>query len=177
MKPSFVRVVVLVVAAVAGFPPLLRSQQSVTLGVSAGVAPVIQGRNLPYETGTHVQLSAERPQLIGRLGVRAEIFFARFPRNTLNGALSGTTTLPGASLQLVLPLTRPTALVRPYLLAGGGTYRTDLGGGPEFHFGINGGGGVQFGRGRFAPFVETRLLRIMDGGTPRAVPVSIGFRF
>ena len=73
---------------------------------------------------------------------------------------------------LVLPAT-----FQPYLLAGAGSYRTELGGGPpELHFGIAAGGGVQLARGRVRPFAEVRVLRVVDGGTPRIIPLAIGVR-
>ena len=152
--------------------------RSGAFGIAAGLAPTITGHNFPYETGSHLTMFLEAPRVIGRLGVRAEAFFGAFSRNTLSGAVSRRTSVPGASLYVVLPLVDAVSAVRPYVVAGAGTYRTDLGGGPrEIHFGYGWGGGVQFGRSRVKPYAEVRVLRIADGGTPRIVPLSLGVRF
>jgi hypothetical protein len=158
-------------------PTVAQGQGAEVFGIAGGAAPTNTGYDLPYKTGTHLSFFLEVPRTIGRLGVRAEIFVGSFSRDTRNGAVSRRTSVPGASLNVVLPIRDTSATIQPYLLIGGGSYRTELGGGTrELHFGIAGGGGVQVGRGRVRPFAEARVLRVFDGGTPRIIPLAIGVR-
>jgi hypothetical protein len=167
-------------AAIALCPLDVAAQRPVSIGIAGGVTTTPNGRGeYGYGTGALGQLSVERTLVPGRLGLRADAFFHSFPRQTLGGVRSPRTSVPGASASLVLPLTRSGARLQPYLLAGGGTYRTELGGGssPEWHFGLSGGGGLEFRVGTMRPFIESRLHRIFDGSTPRLAPVAIGLRF
>ena len=158
-------------------PTVAQGQGAEVFGIAAGAAPTQTGYDLPYKTGAHLSFFLEVPRTIGRLGVRAEVFIGTFSRDTRNGAVSRRTSVPGASLSVVLPIRDTLATVQPYLLAGAGSYRTELGGGPpELHFGIAAGGGVQLARGRVRPFAEVRVLRVVDGGTPRIIPLAIGVR-
>lgn len=158
-------------------PAVAQGQGAEAFGIAGGAVPTNTGYDLPYKTGAHLSLFVEMPRAIGRLGLRAEVFAGAFSRDTRNGALSRRTSVPGASLNVVLPLTDAASTVQPYLFAGAGTYRTELGSGNrELHFGIAGGGGVQLGRGRVRPFAEVRVLRVVDGGTPRMIPIALGVR-
>jgi hypothetical protein len=154
------------------------AQRPVSVGVAVGVAPTINGRGEgSYETGSLAQLSVERARVVGPIGLRVDAYLQGFRRPTFGGARSRETSIPGASATLVLPLTPSRSLLRPYLLAGGGAYRTDLGDRREWHFGLSGGAGLETRVGRTRPFVEARALRVFDGGTPRLVPIVIGLRF
>ena len=159
-------------------PARASAQRPVAVRVGGGFTPTASARTFAYETGAHAQLALERERLLGRLGLRVDAFVHGFRRDLAGSGLSPRTTVPGASASLVLPLASASGPVRPYLLAGGGTYRTELGGGDaEWHFGLSGGAGFEVGAGRVRPFAEARLHRVYDGATPRLVPVSVGLRF
>jgi hypothetical protein len=71
--------------------------------------------------------------------------------------------------------------VRPYVIGGAGVYRLDY---PtadiedETSFGLNGGGGVEFGLAGLRSFVEVRLHSIFtEGGNSNFVPLVFGFKF
>lgn len=171
------RIAVTAVLCSVGAPVAAHGQGAEFFGIAAGVAPTNTGYDLPYNTGAHLSLFLEVPRAIRRLGLRAELFAGAFSRDTRNGNLSRRTSVPGASLSVVLPLGDATSTVQPYLLAGAGTYRTELSIGiRELHFGLAGGAGATFGRGRIRPFVEARVLRVVDGGTPRIIPIALGVR-
>ncbi len=168
----------LALALVVLLPVRGSAQRPVSIRLSGGLTPSASGNTFAYETGTHGQLAVERERLLGRLGLRVDAFVHGFRRDAAGSSLSPRTTVPGASASLVLPLASATRLVRPYLTAGGGTYRTDLGGGgAEWHFGLSGGAGLELGAGRLRPFVEAHVHRVYDGATPRLVPVGVGLRF
>jgi len=70
--------------------------------------------------------------------------------------------------------------VRPYVLGGVGLYNLDFNGvgDNETKFGLNGGGGIEFGVGGFNTFVEARLHSIFTEDTKvNLVPVVFGIRF
>lgn len=180
MRRQSVLVGVLVVGALTA-PSMAVAQWPVTIGVAGGLTPT-SGRNtrrFAYPSGAHAQISVEHAQVFGRLGIRADVFVNSFTRPAwLTGqGLSRRTSVPGASMSLVLPLSASATRVRPYLIAGAGTYRTDLGTGSESAFGLSGGGGLEVGSGRLRPYFEMRLHRIYDGGTPDLIPLTVGLRF
>ena len=174
-----IRGIVVASLGVLGLAVPASAQSRLELSVAGGLTPVAQGDwDRGYAGGAHAQIAVTLPRALGPLGVRGEAFVHGFRRETFGDLLSRRTTLPGAAASAVLPIGPATAALRPYLLAGGGTYRTEVGGGgPEWHFGLSGGGGVQLGHGRFGAFVEARLHQVYDGSTPRLVPVSLGLRF
>ena len=170
------------VAAVLMAPATGLAQRPITFGVSGGVTPTsaVRPSGLTYESGAHAQVSVERVRILGRLGVRLDAFVHGFSRPTFSGFQTGHTSVPGASVSAVLPLAARSARLQPYLLAGSGTYRTEFGGGfsnPEWHHGLSAGGGLELAQGRTRPFIESRVIRVYDGATPRMVPVTIGLRF
>lgn len=169
---------VLALALVVLLPARGDAQRLLSIRLSGGLTPSASGNTFAYETGVHGQLAVEWERLLGRLGLRLDAFVHGLRRDPAGSALSPRTTVPGATASLVLPLARETKMLRPYLTAGGGTYRTELGGsGAEWHFGLSGGAGLELGVGRVHPFVEVRVHRVYDGATPRLVPVSVGLRF
>ena len=65
--------------------------------------------------------------------------------------------------------------VRPYLIGGLGLYRLDPGNGfdAQTDFGLNGGGGLEFGLAGFSTFVEARY----HSADFDYIPISFGIRF
>lgn len=166
------------IAALTALPTTLPAQLPVRLTLAAGPTPVVEGDLFRgYHGGVHAKVAAEREHVLGPLGVRAEAAVYRFDRPTFGGMVSPRTTIPSGTVGLVLPVARADARIRPYLLASAGTFRTDLGGGREWHFGLSSGGGLQVRLGPLRTIVEARLHRVYDGGTPRFAPVSLGVRF
>jgi hypothetical protein len=165
-------------AGVFTIPASSHAQSPLRFGISAGMTATAQGGwNRGYASGVTAQLSIEMERVIGRLGLRADAGVFGFRRETFGGTLSSRTAIPGASANLVMPFRSSAAKIRPYLLAGGGGYRTEYGMPPEWHLGLSGGGGLRFALGRTDVFLESRLFQIADGSTPRLVPITLGFRF
>ena len=166
-------------AGLSIIPLASHAQSPLRFGISAGMTATADGAwDRGYTSGANAQLSIEMERVIGRLGLRADAVVYGFRRETFGGTLSSRTTIPGASANLVLPFRSPTAKIRPYVLAGGGGYRTEYGmPQPEWHFGLSGGGGLRFALGRADLLLESRLFQIADGSTPRLVPIMLGFRF
>lgn len=162
----------LLIAFVAFLPAAADAQPRLMLG--AGVSSPNGDVTDVAGTGVHGQvgLFVAIPTL--PVGMRADGVYHRLgaassaPDRTgiLAGTLSLVYTLPGIGLV-------------PYFLAGGGSYRTDLGGAPESSTdtGYHGGFGVNLGTGGLGGFAEIRYVQISsDGGTIRLIPVTFGFR-
>jgi hypothetical protein len=155
----------------------LSAQSAFRFEVAAGATPIPESGWPNYSTGVHAQLGLEREQLLGRLGLRADALVQGFRRETHNGPLSPRTTVASGSMSLVLPFGSASARLRPYALAGAGSYSTEYGDGRKWSFGLSGGGGVRFRLGSMSAFVETRIHEITDSSTPLLLPVSFGLRF
>lgn len=152
------------------------AQRALQVGLAAGATPVSHGDwDRGYAGGTHAQLSLALDRALGPLGVRADVFVHGFRRKTFGGTLSRRTTIPGATVSLVLPLGVAWAM-RPYVLGGGGAYQTEYGNGRAWHPGLAAGAGVRFDVGRLDAFIEGRVHRT-ETSTPRLVPLSVGIGF
>jgi hypothetical protein len=86
---------------------------------------------------------------------------------------AGLVVLSASAIKHVLPF----ASVRPYVLAGVGTYNMDQGGGRESHFGVNGGVGLRFPMGPVGGFLESRFHHVFTGKPNDFIPVSFGVAF
>jgi hypothetical protein len=75
-----------------------------------------------------------------------------------------------------VPLSRAGRLA-PYVLAGAGGYRADLGGGAERSLGAQAGGGLAWTLGRRALFAEVRWHWTGNSHGTTLVPVTLGLRF
>jgi hypothetical protein len=171
-----------VIVMLAVMSPLSAMAQSpVTYGLAGGFTPtrsISRGGGPSVDGGVHAQASVERARVLGRLGLRVDVSFHSFEPPSFMTSASGRALMPGAAVSLVLPLVAPTALVQPYVVAGSGTYRSDLGqASRDWHHGLNAGAGLEWRRGRARPFLESRVIRVFDGSSPRFVPVTLGLRF
>ena len=73
-----------------------------------------------------------------------------------------------------------TGSVRPYVLGGLGVYNLDTDGVTESvtKFGLNGGGGIEFGLGGFNTFLEARFHSVFtEDSNTNLLPVVFGIRF
>ena len=157
-----------------------RAQNPVTFGIGGGASPTRETRSFPltFAGGAHAQVFIERPRLLGRIGIRAEAYVHSFERPTFSAPQTGRDLMPGASLSLMLPLRAAEGRFQPYVLAGSGSYRSDVGQTfRDWHHGLSAGGGVEWRRARARPFIESRVINVYDGSSPRFVPVTVGLRF
>ena len=168
----------LIASALVGFlPASVSAQRPVHLGLSAGLTPSLEGSVDHGYRGAHLQAAFEFAPASRRIGLRVDGFTHRLTR-TGSPYLSRRTEIVGGTVSALVGLGPLHRSLAPYLLAGSGTYRTEFGEpAPEWHFGIAVGGGVRYQTGPVAVFAEARLHQIMDGSTPRLVPVSFGIRF
>ena len=91
---------------------------------------------------------------------------------------SGSTTLTGATGDLVYHIGDRAASVRPYILGGVGFYNVDAGGGSESKFAFGAGGGILFSIGTMHAFLEGRYMSVQTSGNSLSfLPITLGLLF
>ncbi len=91
---------------------------------------------------------------------------------------SGSTTLTGATGDLVYHIGDRASSVRPYILGGVGFYNVDGGGGSESKFAFGAGGGILFSIGTMHAFLEGRYMSVQTSGNSLSfLPITLGLLF
>jgi opacity protein-like surface antigen len=173
---------ILAVAALAGTmlaaAPASAQVRTVHFGVSGG--PTIPVDHLADHAGTgfHGQFSMAFAPIMLPFGVRGDLLWTRFGADADTPGADNQTTLAGV-VNAIIGL--GGFGFRPYLSAGGGVYNTrNIPHGDETeetNFGLNLGGGFQFGLGGLNAFVEGRYHNLVGSEDARFVPISIGIMF
>jgi len=92
--------------------------------------------------------------------------------------LATTTKLAGGTADIVYHVPLGVPGLKPYLIAGGGLYNVNPGGGSETKFTWGGGLGTAIGLGPLHAFVEARYLSVQLDPTPlKFAPVTAGISF
>jgi len=160
------------------------SQKSYAVALGGGAAIPVGKLSDVQTTGYNgiVALAIGVAEL--RFGVRIDGIYSTFQSRTapIGGASTSDLRIVGALGNLIYAFPGTTA--KPYVLIGGGLYntRSDVSGAKsENDFGFNAGGGVTFGVGPFATFLESRyhtISRKADaGGVMQFVPITVGLMF
>jgi len=91
---------------------------------------------------------------------------------------SGSTTLTGATGDLVYHIGDRAASVRPYILGGVGFYNVDAFGASESKFAFGAGGGILFSIGTMHAFLEGRYMSVQTSGNSLSfLPITLGLLF
>jgi hypothetical protein len=163
-------------------------QRTYALGVGGGAAIPVGKLSNVQNTGYNGLVvlavgSAELP-----IGVRFDGIYSNLVKNTVP-VPEGSPVVTASDLRIAAGLFNlvfafPGTSAKPYLLAGGGLYRTksDVSGTKAKNdFGFNTGLGITFGLGPFAAFLESRYHTISrseaDGGVIQFVPITVGLLF
>jgi hypothetical protein len=161
--------------------PALRAQAQPTEGIRFGV-----GGGLTLPMGTFGDVDKAGWHLLGVLQLpisQSPIhlrFDAMYGQTSHKGGGSGSTTLTGATADLLYHLGDRAASVRPYILGGLGFYNADFGGtsNSESKLAFGFGGGILFGVGTMHAFLETRYMSVQTSGKSLTfLPVSLGVMF
>ena len=167
-------------------PSVLHAQEAprtefISFGVGAGASVPLGDLGRAVGTGVHATARMDvMPLGAPWFLLRGDVSYDRFGRKA---PIATTTNAIGVSASAVLrggDFTDPHGL-KGYLVAGGGYWRF-RDSAPESRarggFGATVGGGLEFGVGDFAGFLETRLNGAgLEGGTVRWMPVVVGVRF
>ena len=91
---------------------------------------------------------------------------------------SGSTTLTGATGDIVYHIGDRAASVRPYIVGGLGFYNVDFGGASESKLAFGAGGGVLFNIGTMHAFLEGRYMSVQTSGSSlNFLPITLGLLF
>lgn len=145
------------------------------IGGAAGVAFPTGDLGNIANAGYNVTLAIGYKPQFAPIGVRVEAAYNQFG---LDGG-GGNVNIPAFTGNLVYEL--PAVSFKPYVIGGGGLYRTNVdfnGGGStgENHFGFNVGGGVKIPLSpSFETFIEARYNHVpVDGGSFAFIPITVG---
>jgi hypothetical protein len=113
------------------------------------------------------------------VGVRFDVMYHGLGGKELGLGLENPDLKVLAGAANVVLTTANTGTVRPYVLGGVGLYNLSCDGcESETKFGLNGGGGIEFGVGGFNTFVEARFHSVFtEDVKTNLVPVVFGLRF
>ena len=172
----------LVVALGLCAAPALHAQAQPTEGIRFGVGG---GLTLPMgnyadfdKAGWHVLGLIQLPISQSPIHLRFDAMYGQTSHKSVFG--SGSTTLTGATGDLLYHLGDRAAKVRPYVLGGLGVYNVDFGGSSssetKLAFGL--GGGILFGVGTMHAFLEGRYMSVqISGSSLNFLPISLGVMF
>jgi len=178
------RVFVAAVAGLALAAAPAAAQQSVgtrttSFSIAGGATVPVGDAGDAFDTGFNLQGALHLQPPLRAVGARFDVMYHSL--GSKQQLLVGEADLNVlAGLANVVLTVANSGTVRPYVLGGLGIYNLDFGGGfdSETKFGINGGGGIEFGVGGFNTFVEARLHSIFTEDTnTNLVPVVFGVRF
>jgi hypothetical protein len=153
--------------------------RSVSFAIAGGATVPVGDVGDFYDTGFNLMGSVNVQPAFLPVGARFDVMYHSLGGK--DGLLSDGADLNilGGNANVVLTVAN-TGTVRPYVLGGVGLYNLDFNGvgDNETKFGLNGGGGIEFGVGGFNTFVEARLHSIFTEDTKvNLVPVVFGIRF
>lgn len=165
-------------AAVTAAAPQARAQfldSPFQIGASAGIAFPTGNLGSIANTGYNVTLAVGYKTTLSPIGVRVEAAYNQFG---LQGG-GGNVNIPAFTGNLVYGL--PGVSFSPYVIGGGGLYRTNVdfsgaGSAGENHFGFNIGGGVKLPlSSSFETFAEARYNHVpVSNGSFSFIPITVG---
>lgn len=188
-----------------------RSNTGVGIGILGGATFPTGSYNDVAATGFNVGAFFDFGRRLGPAGVRADVMYHGFgdrnlvttSDNTTQVTFSNKYSMVNGTLNLVLGVPLEDSPIRPYIIGGAGAYY--MRNSPKCvgsncgslitpadenvtKFGLNGGGGIEFGMGGASAFLEARYHHVLQGmpdltclgesGCNRAaaklVPVNLG---
>lgn len=159
-----------------GASPAAAQRASLSIG-GGGVKP--SGDYASFDnTGWQLMGAVEVGLPHAPIGVRIDGMYGQTTHQ--GGSLfSGSTKLSGGTANVVYRVGAPMIPIHPYVLAGVGYYRVDLGAGAtESKPAFGGGAGLTVGVGPMKVFGEARYLTVRTSGNPlNFFPVSVGLTF
>lgn len=153
------------------------------VGLIAGATMPVGNYSKVANTGFHVGGFFDFGRRFGPAGLRADVVYHGFgdkdlvtdAPNTTNITISNKYSLVSGTLNMVFGIPLENSSVRPYVLGGAGAYFVKnspkcvgtgcgalLDPNDETKFGLNGGGGIEFGMGGTNAFIEARYHHIFS---------------
>lgn len=176
--------------AVALLPALASAQDSkpISVGVMGGISLPMGNLGDAVESGYNITGSVYLRPGASRLSFRGDVGYDSFKGKGSNNIVDVNLNVLSLTGNVLFPLGTAVAEggIRPYLIGGGGLYRTSSeasvagvsgSSGSSNDLGIGVGGGVEFRLAGFSTFAEARFVNVCgDGDSTRWIPVTFGIR-
>jgi Outer membrane protein beta-barrel domain len=160
-------------------------QKTYALGLGGGAAIPVGKLSDVQKTGYNAMAVLAVGVADLPIGVRFDGIYNNLRRtNPVQGSTTTSSDLRVVAALANLVYAFPGTSAKPYILAGGGLYKSkpDVSGArSQNNFGFNAGLGATFGFGPVAAFIESRYHTISrsaaKGGVFQFVPITVGFMF
>ncbi len=171
-----------IAGALALLPALASAQDArpISVGVMGGLSLPIGDLGDGFDSGYNITGNVYFRPSASSLTFRGDVGYDSF------GAKVGGFNLNVLSVtgNVMFPLGTVSAEggIRPYVVAGGGLYRTSISEGnsdSNNDLGVNVGGGLEFNLSGFTTFAEARFVNVFGEGdfNARYIPITFGIRF
>jgi hypothetical protein len=166
--------IVLVVFATPGLGAQAQPTEGIRFGVGGGLTMPIGTYGDFDKAGWHALGVLQFPIGQAPLHGRVDAMYGQ----TSHDVGSGSTTLTGATGDILYHIGDREASVRPYILGGLGFYNVDFGGASESKFAFGAGGGILFSIGTMHAFLEGRYMSVQTSGSSlNFLPITLGLLF
>ena len=144
--------------------------EGISFGLGGGLTLPTSNYATFDKTGWHLLGLIQLPISESPIHLRFDVLYG----STSHKSGSGSTTLTGATADLLYHLGERASSVRPYVLGGLGFYNVSNGSSnTKFAYGL--GGGILFGLGGSHAFLEARYMSIQASGSSLAFfPITLG---
>jgi opacity protein-like surface antigen len=178
-----------VVGALALLPALAMAQDSkpISVGVMGGLSVPVGDLGDGFDSGYNITGSVYLRPGTGRLSFRGDVGYESFGSKGSNSLVSADLNVLSVTGNVLFPIgTAAEGGIRPYLIGGGGLYRTSVDvesvvgndSNSSNDLGIAVGGGLEFRLAGFSTFAEARFVNVFgDGNSSRWIPITFGIRF
>lgn len=163
-----------------------QDSKPMSFGVMGGLSLPMGDLGDLYESGYNVTGNVYFTPSASRFMLRGDVGYESFGGQSNTLGTGSDFKMLSVTGNLIFPLSATTdeGTMRPYLIGGGGLYRSSfdvVGAGDsesDTNFGVALGGGVEFKLAGFSTFAEARFTNVFgDGNSSRWIPITFGFRF
>ena len=179
------------VGTFALLPAIAGAQDSkpISVGVMGGLALPMGDLADGVESGYNITGNIYLRPSASRFMFRGDVGYESFGGKGSNSVAGFDLNVLSVTGNIILPLASTTAegSIRPYVIGGGGLYRSKADGtgaasgistDASNDFGIAVGGGLEFRLAGFSTFAEARFVNVFgDGDSSRCIPITFGIRF
>ncbi len=165
-----------------------QDDKSVSFGASGGLSLPLGDfadlANSGYTVAGHIFL---KPSGMAKLGFRGDVAYDSWGAKGIAGSLAdGNRSALTFAANAMFSLGDDAAAMKPYLIGGGGMYRSKAsfsvlgfeGSAESTDPGIQVGAGFEFKLSGFSTFVEGKFVNVFgDGGSSNWVPITFGVKF
>ncbi len=159
----------------------------ISVGVMGGLSMPMGDLGDAVESGFNITGSIYLRPAARTLMFRGDVGYESFSGKGSNSVVGYDLNVLSFTGNVIFPLGmgEGEGSIRPYLIGGGGLYRTSIdgtgaigGSTSDTNFGLAAGGGLEFQLAGFSTFAEARFTNVFsDGDSSRWIPITFGIRF